>query len=333
MSHTTPKKTIITSAVIVLLLTFLLRWTPEPVHAQSSLGLTAIPPRLEDIVLKPGQTVTRQIKVRNESNTEKLISTVIRDFIVDNDSGIPKPLPENTDPSQNRWAASSWISVSPTSDRLKPGETKSLTVTIIAPENALPGGHYAMILHTPSNNATLNQTGSMITTYVGTLVYITVPGNVKEDAQITQFDVPKFQEYGPIDIKTTIQNLSDIHITPSGLISITNLLGMKTADLQLDSTNIFPGTSRSYDNVLNRKWLFGRYKAQFIASYGTTGQALLATAFFWVIPWRLLLTVGAVIIILALLFVITRHPKKTTPLAPSETTPELETLKKKYKDK
>lgn len=307
---------------------------PSFSRAQSALGLTAIPPRLE-ITVNPGQIVTKEIKVRNESNQEKTISTSSKDFIVTDNLGTPLQI-ENNDPSDNRWAASSWIQISPTRLKLKPGETKSLVITIITPEDALAGGHYAMILHTPNNQTIISQTGASIETNVGTLLYLTVSGNITENASIKEFSAPKFSEYGPINFKTIITNLSDLHITPAGSISIYNMLGSKTDQIELKNTNIFPYTSREFISTLKQKLLLGRYQAKLTAAYGTTGQVLAATIFFWVIPYKLIALLVAIIIIIILLL---KLKKNTPPLSPTETPKveelekELEDLKKKYQDR
>ena len=166
-----------------------------------------------------------------------------------------------------------------------------------------------MVLHNPNNTASLKSTGSLVETNVGTLVYITVPGAIKQNAQITDFTItPSFSEFGPINFSSTIKNLSDIHITPAGSIIITSLLGTKSK-LSLTETNIFPYTSRNFTNTLEKKWLFGRYKAQLNAAYGTEGGVITATASFWVIPWRLLVLIATIIALVICLLYIIKKPK------------------------
>ena len=288
--------------------------SPATAKAQSALGVSAIPPRLE-ITVNPGEVKTAQLKVRNESSTLKTLTTTVSDFIVTDDTGTPIQL-ENIDESENRWAAGSWIQISPTVSQIKAGETKNLTITVLAPANATPGGHYAMVLHTPEANAVLDSSGAAIQTNVGTLVYITIPGDITENAQVKEFTAPKFSEFGPINFDTVIANFSDIHIAPIGSITIKNWFNRPTSSLPLEKINIFPYTSRTFQNTLNRKWLFGRYQAQFNAGYGTTGQALRATIFFWVIPWRLIilaLTTTTIIIILVKLTKIKKEKGITPP--------------------
>lgn len=302
-------------------------------QAQSALGLSAIPPRLEITDAKPGDVITREIKVRNESQVERFLTTSSTDFVVTDNIGTPIQVDSLSDDTySNRWAASSWLQVSPSQLRLKPGETKSLILTIIVPEDTTVGGHYAMVLHTPRNEAILSETGSSIETNVGTLVYITIPGDIKEDANVKEFSAPKFSEYGPIDFKSIITNLSDIHISPIGTITVKNWLGGQTASLELEKLNIFPYTSRQFQNTLNRKWLFGRYQARLLAGYGTTGNYLSSVIYFWVIPWKLILTLLAIVTIIVLLVILLRRrPPSAKKVEALEE--ELEKLKKKYQDR
>lgn len=326
-----PTPSTITKSLFFLSFFALALNTSPSVNAQSALGLSAIPPRL-DVTIDPGKVITKEIKVRNESSSERVISTSVSDFIVNTNDGTP--LRVETDETQNRWAASNWVQISPTELKLKPGETKSLTLSVLAPDDAIPGGHYAMVLHSPKNEIVLNATGSSIETNVGTLVYITVNGDIKQDARITDFSAPTFLEYGPVDFTATIRNESDIHINPIGHIAISDSFGKNVINLPLNNLNIFPYTSRTFENKLDQKWLFGRYKASLQAGYGTAGGLLAATIFFWVIPWKIILLVLAAIVLLFVLIKLIgqTNPPKKDPQKLQELEDELSELKKKYKD-
>jgi hypothetical protein len=204
---------------------------------------------------------------------------------------------------------------------------------VIVPNDALPGGHYAMVLHSPSTEASLDQTGAVIQANVGTLVYITVPGNIKQNATINNFSAPFFSEFGPIDFKANIANLSDIHITPAGSINIKNWFGGQTASLKLDTTNIFPYTSRDFTNTLKNRWLFGRYQAQLQAVYGTSGNVALATIYFWVIPWRLIILIITAIAIIIALILINKDRLHKNESEVTDLEKELDDLKHKYQDR
>ena len=326
------QKTFKISALLLLLATNYSLLAPS-VRAQSIEGLSAIPPRLE-VTVNPDGAITKTIKVRNESDTDKTVSISIEDFVVNDNKGTPTIITASE--TDNRWAASSWIQVSPSSVKLKAGETKTLNLTVMPPKNALPGGHYAMVVQSPEGKTTLNATGSSIQPRVGTLVYITIPGDITQNAVIKNFSAGKFFEFGPIDFATTIQNLSDIHIKPAGNITVTNMIRMKSfVQFNKDGSNIFPGKTRDFENQLNKKWLFGRYKAELNAAYGSAGGVATAVIFFWVIPWRFLILVGAAIAVIATVIIILKNKtgdNKDTEEKVDELEKELEALKKKYKD-
>jgi len=327
----TIKKTI---TFLAILSTFYFLLSTKSVHAQTSTGLSAIPPRLE-VEVKPDGTTTQIIKVRNESSEVKTIKVSLRDFVVNDNKGTPTFL-DSTNSDNNRWAASSWIQLSESSLVIKPGETKSLRLIVLPPANALPGGHYAAVVYSPDSLASFNTTGAAIQTNVGTLVYVTIPGDITQKASVQSFSAPRFSEFGPIDFKATVKNSSDIHILPKGAITVNNWFGREVDKLQLSETNIFPYTTRDFSNTLNKKWLFGRYKANLEAYYGTAGGLIAATIFFWVIPWRLIiLIIAAIAIVFTLITISKNKPKKSkgeSATQVAELEKELEVLKKKYKD-
>lgn len=295
------------SFYLLLITCYLLLVTTRSAIAQNIVRITAIPPRLE-ITVKPGEITQDVIKVRNDSDSELAITTEIKDFISDKE-GAPIPVDEEV---SGNWASSSWLKTSPSKFIIKPGEIKKLDLIIATPENALAGGHYSVVFYKPiPANQNGENTGSRISPQVGTLLYLTLPGDIKEKAFVKKIDIPKFSEYGPIDIETEIENLSDIHIRPKANIKIYNLFNKLSTSLNLSEKNIFPSQSRSYENKWDKKWLFGRYKAQLEGFYGSTGKSLLATVYFWVIPWKIVLLILLVILLIILLVVKNRRDSRS----------------------
>jgi len=123
---------------------------------------------------------------------------------------------------------------------------------------------------------------------------------VTEDAYVVQFSAPQFSQYGPIAMTTEILNRGDYHIRPRGVIKISNFLGKLVDSQKLQEQNIFPDASRIFENKVGQKWMFGKYRAEFSASYGETGKALTAVAFFWVVPYKEI-TAGALALIIIIL--------------------------------
>jgi hypothetical protein len=267
------------------------------VQAQVSRTLTVVPPT-QDLKAKPGKQVQTTVKVRNETNEPITVKARTKDFLVFDDKGTPTFVEEEV---SGRWSLSSWMIVSPTEYTIAPRSSKMFDLVILVPEDALPGGHYASVYFTPVEGGLApGVSGTGIETKLASLIKLVVEGPVTEMAYVRKFFAPRFSEFGPIKIQTQIENQSDLDITPKGLITVKDLLGRTIASFKIEERRIFPFAIRSFENTIEKKWLFGRYKATLTGTYGTTGQALIAYLTFWVIPWKIITVVILALAILVL---------------------------------
>ncbi len=266
--------------------------------AISTKTMTLVPPTVEENV-DPGTYKEGLMKVINDADEPVTFSVTTQDFIVVDTNGTPNILPPNT--LNNKYSASSWIGVSPGYFTIQPHQKQELNYYLQVPQDAKPGGHYAAVIFEPIDKTAPKGSGASTVTKVGTLFYVGVKGDIKENAKVTAFTTNGFSEYGPIKILTQIKNMGDLHIKPIGNITITDMLGRKMATLPLDEHNIFPETARDFENIFNQKLLFGPFKATFLASYGKENNLpLMATLTFWVLPWKIMLVVILVIVAVVL---------------------------------
>ena len=317
------RKLVLCVSVAILLCVSVLA---QDARAQTQI-FTAIPPRLE-IEVKPGEFVQETIQFRNEGDTTAYLSIAPNDFIVTDTKGTPQFVSSLV---SGRWSAASWIRISPSSVTVAPKQTVNITLSANVPLDALPGGHYAGVLYQSKGTAPKigagAGAGTGIQQVVGTLVYLIVEGPVTENALVKLFDVPKFLEFGPVNFTTEILNLSDLHVTPKGAITVHNMLGRSTTTLTLEERNIFPNASFVYDNTWEAKYLLGRYRADLSVSYGSTGQVLTATAYFWVFPVKIALATLLAIVIIILIIVLIIKKKKEKKLEE-----EIEELEEEVKE-
>lgn len=305
-----------TAQILIVILSLL--FIGKAVQAQIVQILTAIPPRLE-VDVKPGDFVQKKVQFRNEGDSTLYLSSIAKDFIVSDTAGTPAFVDAQT---SGRWAASSWIRVSPVSFAVAPKQIVDLTLNINVPPDALPGGHYAGILYQASGSIPQLgggvATGTGVNQVVGTLVYITVEGPITEAAYVKEFSAPRFSEFGPIPFTTELYNQSDLHIRPKGTIAVRNMMGKVTTTMALEERNIFPGASFVYQNIWEARYLLGRYRADLVAPYGTTGQVLLATTYFYVFPLRIALVITLAIIIIILAITLYRRRREQKQLEEAE---------------
>lgn len=292
---------------LILVLTFALcTLRLKQAYAQASRSFTISPPSIK-FSLKPGQKAEKIIKITNNSSEPIEFVANIVDFVVKDKDGTPELIPAGVI-MDNKFAASSWSAVLPDSFMVQPGKKETVTLYLQVPGDSRPGGRYLSVAFRPIGGGNLENSGAAVNTVVGSLVYLTVEGKMKEGARVTKFSAPPFSEYGPIDITTEIQNSGDLHIAPKGTIVVKGLFGGKYYSGALQTLNIFPGTSRIYTNQVPKKWLVGRFRASLTGYYGTNNNLPLnAGMVFWVIPYKI---IGAILLGVTLTVVLILHLQK-----------------------
>lgn len=264
----------------------------------------------------PGAKKEGKMKFTNKGPKTLRLKAVIRDFVVEDTVGTPLIDPQT--PIKEKYAASSWIGVYPSTFTVGPGKTQEINYYIQVPTDARPGGRYAAVVYEPQDNLDVQGTGTGVETHIGTLFVFRVNGDVVENATVKSFaSDKKFYEYGPAMLKAQIVNFSDTHITPQGTITLKNTIGQTVATAKLDEHNIFPEAIRDFTNTLGTKYMFGMYTAELKATYGSKNNlTLFATTSFFVLPWKIAGVVALIIVVIILLLIFLRKRKKKTPSAP-----------------
>ncbi len=303
---------------VVSIAFLVLLFSASPAIAQQEISVTATPPRLELEAL-PGATIQEVLKIKNDTDTEMVFEVNLTDFIVNDNQGTPIAVSQKV---SGRWSLANWTIVSPKKVVLKPDQSQIIDLLITLPEDALSGGHYAMVTYTPSLENTLEDTsGSAITQKVGTLIYLNTIGDVVESLNLKEFSVDnKFQEYGPINIFAEIENLGDVHLKPAGTITLTNWFNQEVAIYDLEENNIFPFTSRTYQLEIPGKWRLGKYTATINASARDSNAQVDGLIYLWIIPYKELSMISLAVIILIVLATRKKKPPLPTkePVNPEE---------------
>ena len=314
-------KTVFLSVISLAILLYFFNTT---VKAQSI--ITAIPTRV-DLSADPGETVTAEVKVRNDTDVSQIYAIAIDDFIVVDSIGTPIPVAPS---AGNRWALKSWV----TAPEIVPVDahgTQIVRLTFRVPLAALPGGHYAMITYQPNPDlkaGDLKQTANVIGQRVGTLLYLSVTGPITQKANLVRFTTDQFHEQGPVEFTGAVENLSDIHVNPTGTITIYSPIKNQIAQIPVEVGNVFPEIQRSFSASWNQKWGYGRYRADIELSYGTAGGILTGSIYFWLFPIRLVIYILVLIIsIMTVIILLDRRRRRHEAELEREVTELKEELK------
>ncbi len=293
------KLLIVCSILFISLLAF------NHTKAADSSGLVISPP-LKELETTKGGIFSDNIKITNPTASVLTIGVTIQDFAAQDEEGGQIFLDPATD-NQN-FSLAKWVSIDNNNFSLNPSETKEIKYTVKVPENAEPGGHYGVIFFSPQaqNTTSIAGSGTVVVPKVGTLLLVSVPGDIKFQGKIATFSTNKklyLDSKNFVDFLTRFENLSSVHVKPQGVITIKNAFGKSVAELTVNEKNgnVLPNSIRKFQNEWEKKYGFGWYKADLKLVYGNA-QTVTANLLFWIIPWKE--TAGAVVILIVLIYIV-----------------------------
>lgn len=272
------------------------------------IGVTVSPLTFE-LTANPGDTIVNTLKIYNPTDSIISIKMEAEDFKPLGEIGQVVVEPE----AEITYSLKRWVKTTPTEFTLEPKEQKFVDFEISIPENAEPGGKYGSILASTTGMVGKEVTGTAIAQKVGALLLLTVAGPVKENLTIKEFSASSFFEYGPVPFVIRFENAGTVHVRPRGFVTITNWWGKKVADIEFSQLNVIPGAIRKIETKWDNKWLFGKYTAMLVGSYGTANLPFNPPVLtFWAFPWKVAL---GIIIVLILIFAFFYKTRKRWQLA------------------
>lgn len=297
---------------------------PQFAYATAPQASIQVSPLILEYTLMPGQSQKDLIVFFNPSSVTQIVTPKIYDFVAADEVGGLKFF---DDPGW-QFSASRWILFNQEPFELAPKEEKALPFTILVPEEAEPGSHYAAVFgeaRSVYEEETQDQIRVKVHVGAGTLFLINVPDVLGERSSYSGHIV-SFQVHGlkqikngfkritrvpvgfvgnqPLTFIVRFKNTGNFYQKPEGKIEVFNLLGKKTGEIMLKKQRVLPGAVIQFKASWKPKFLFGLYLAHLKFSYGrennlTTEGRLKFIAFS---PLLLGLLLGAVFLILGILF-------------------------------
>ncbi len=268
------------------------------------LALTVGPAKMEYSV-NPGDIVSGNLFLMNETGETQTFYPNFEKFTeID---GEKKFLPKETS------ELTKWIKTAD-SIILIPGEQKNIPFSINIPQNAPPGGHFAVIWWSTNSPNAMN--GANIVTRAGILVYLRVSGDIQESAQILNFNSDKkFYSGLPINFNLSFENTGNVYLKPRGDIKIKNFIGITKKILTVNEheLQILPKSRKNF-NILwdsDNSWknfAIGPYKAEINLKYGEKENQINEKIWIFIFPWKIIL--AAFLVLIIMLFILTKGIKK-----------------------
>lgn len=272
-------------------ITFSDNYRRERLPGDEVFGDFVIGPGKFELELAPGQSRTVELMVTNRMGEAKIFSFETEDMTGSDDGERAVVLLGN---DRGPYTLKDYIQISSPQFELQHAERARIPVTISIPADAEPGGRYGSLLVSIISNpndvdvAEGATPSSVIISRLGTLFFITTPGETRRQAELRKFSTIGQQTIftsGPIKFGIVFENTGPVHTTPYGEIRITNTFGDEVGFVELEPWFVMPQSLRNREVTWNRSFMIGRYTATAQINRGYDDIIDTQSFTFWVIPW------------------------------------------------
>jgi len=301
-----------------------------PASAVSSAALSIVPKK--NYTIEAGKSIDDKLTIRNLDSQESLNLTMrVVDFTFTDDGGTPK-LMLAEDAPQTTWSLRSYLTL-PKSVTIPAKTSRSVDMHVAIPAGHGAGSYYSAIVYSSGSseggNVGLSASGV-------TLVFASIPGEVKEHLNLEQFGayhMPKAGKEGgftfitvdkPEAIAYKLKNDGNVTEAPVGSITLKHMFGKEQSidNINPNQSLALIGQSRTFTACIKLKseelnfngeksrstacatpdlWP-GYYSISINGYYGQNGnrtQEIVQNGSFWYLPWWFVLVSFVVIVVAA----------------------------------
>ncbi len=271
-----------------------------------------VEPGKTEIFLNPGESTVKNITITNRIDrnvnfkltTEDIIGTdnPLEQIVLLGDEASPYSLKDLIKPEINEFS-------------LALGEKIVIPVSISVPVDAEPRGYYGALIvsNDPEKVATSNTTEAesktRIVSRIGSLFLVKINGQGKEEGALDSFGLigPKksFYEKRPTGFSIGFKNTGNVHLVPYGEVTIKNMLGRTVGQIPVDAYFALPDSIRYREVVWTEGFGLGHYTAHLSLYKGYGNEYDESKIGFWVLPWKVLLSIlGVLVVLVSLIYYI-----------------------------
>ncbi len=246
--------------------------------------MTVWPTRVKLMVNRGGQA-GKTIHVQNQGSEPMRVVSYARDFSIDRKGNFIF-----SEPGHESYSAARWLGLEEADFELPPGEGKEVAISVSAPVEVEPGGHYAALFFeaVPSGN----QSAVQVSMRIPSLFYITIPGVTEADvianADIVSLQLPGVAGRRPVGVGVVVRNSGNVHLTVAARAHSSCSWG-NASELDLGQAVVLPNSETLLKGTLQKTSLLGKVRASVVIGYlGQNGELVnkSQTVEFWVIPWN-----------------------------------------------
>lgn len=289
-------------ALLAVTTTFVIGAAAQAQTSPNTANTLRVSPIRSDVTVEPGQTHTVQVTVSNPTDNTILVQPVINDFVAGDERGTPALILED-----GQYASSHSLKrfVQPLEAvEIAAGGARTVEVIVSIPQDAAAGGYFGAVRFTPTDPDDGGQVN--LSANVASLILLTVPGEVSQTMNITDFELRQngvsrsiIGDGSNLQAFVRFKNEGGIQLGPTGKVFVRKgdaIVYEGDFNNQTPRDMVLPGAARSWDIPVEGVEGFGRYTISATFTYGSGNQTIEVTRSFWVIPP--LVAIGALIAVL-----------------------------------
>jgi hypothetical protein len=270
----------------------------QDVSQENAERITLSPALSRPSTAETGSVFSGSLKIINDGTVDYDFTLYARPFSVKGEQYEP-----NYDEVTTRTEAYQWVQFEKTKFHLKAGERVDVTYSVTVPSMATPGGHYAVLFAEtqPTNGATESVVRKK---RVGSLLYMTVSGDIKEKGSLVGVDAQGVQTKKPIRANLRVKNDGNVHYMANIRAYYQDLFGAKKFQLNQEAM-VLPETVRAIPMTWESAPYFGIFKTGGTVEFlGKTEK--LPQKYIVLIPKSLIVTLSGVALLAVVYLVVKR---------------------------
>jgi hypothetical protein len=261
-------------------------------QAQEKQSNFSITPFFQEITLEKDQNeASFSVEIKNNTDRSAVFKLSVLDFGALDESGGVAFLGSAED-LKNKYSLASWVSLEKDGLVVNPAESQAVRVTIQNKESLSPGGHYAAVLAKLEDEKSWQENSPEVAfnQSLAALIFVRKTGGEIFGLDLKSQEINKGIFNLPQKIQLRFQNTGNVHVTPRGLVKITDPFGREVMQgiINSESSLVLPETFRVFPVPLENitlAFLPGRYNLSVEYRYdGKEDFTSSSSSFFFVPP-------------------------------------------------
>jgi hypothetical protein len=269
-----------------------------------------VTPLVIDKEMKKRDIITETITITNKEQGKIVLYPTVNEVSV-SEGGTLQNFIEPSMTQDKATSVTSWLEIGRGRIELNPGEVKEVVLTIHVNPEVKPGEYHAFIGFPDGSNRPEAEAKLRNGQAQGTIVRIGVNTVQNQFLKLEKFSVDRFvKKASEGGIIVSLKNPGEDPVVPDGEIIFYNSKGIEigAVDVNSEQTVIEAGEEKVFNLTVPNDMKMGKYKALLTVTYGKEQvTSLNDTAFFYILPLKILLITFFCVLFSTLLLALYLH--------------------------